>query len=703
MIAPQIDFAKRARLAVLSASALFLELALIRYLGSEVRVFAYFKNLILVACFLGFGLGFFRARARARLAASVFVTGAIVVAVRFGSLAGELGPQSASVAFSNFAGSLTMGEEMLRIGAPASTLVAGLGWTLGLFLSCMAATYGFAQRIGTDIEAFGPRRRIDAYSWNVLGSLVGILAFALVSRAAWGPLSWFVPVALATLPYVRGNWVRTGVLVQAVLLAGVLWPNDRVVWSGYQKLEWFARTKAISVNGTGYMQLVPFGKPPRPASEWGLDRWRLPHAIRRGARSVLVVGAGGGNDAAAALAAGAKRVVAVEIDPEIVRWGTRYHPDAPYSDSLVEIVIDDARRYGETSNERFDLIVFSHLDSHTALSGFTNIRLDNYIYTVESFRTFRHLLAPGGALYVSFWATRPWIATRLRENLTRAFGRPPIGLHDFETRGEHLINIAHYVASEDRGVRDRAEAVSRESFSHWQPPAAPEPSTDDWPYLFLEKRQVPRPQVLLELILALVVGFTIAAAVAGEKRHGGRWSLDRHFFLLGAAFLLVEVHNVGRLARVFGTTWSVNAWVIAGVLLVILAANYVASKRPSFAGGRTVYALLLANLLAGYFIPVNALLALPLAPVAALVFYTLPLFFAGLIFAGSFRAEPQPLRALGSNVLGSLLGGLLEPVSFVTGVSGLLLVATLLYAASFRMPRGGGVLPSVDGELARAL
>ena len=69
------------------------------------------------------------------------------------------------------------------------------------------------------------------------------------------------------------------------------------------------------------------------------------------------------------------------------------------------------------------------------------------------------------------------------------------------------------------------------------------------------------------------------------------------------------LHNVGRLARVFGTTWSVNAWVIAGILSVILAANYVAVKMPSLAGGKAAYALLIANLLAGAFIPVNTLLA----------------------------------------------------------------------------------------------
>ena len=36
---------------------LFAELAFIRWIAVEVRVFAYFKNLALLLCFVGFGLG----------------------------------------------------------------------------------------------------------------------------------------------------------------------------------------------------------------------------------------------------------------------------------------------------------------------------------------------------------------------------------------------------------------------------------------------------------------------------------------------------------------------------------------------------------------------------------------------------------------------------------------------------------------------
>ena len=50
----------RARLAVASALMLFVQLALIRWCGANLLHLSYFSNLILLASFLGIGLGFLR-------------------------------------------------------------------------------------------------------------------------------------------------------------------------------------------------------------------------------------------------------------------------------------------------------------------------------------------------------------------------------------------------------------------------------------------------------------------------------------------------------------------------------------------------------------------------------------------------------------------------------------------------------------------
>lgn len=71
---------------------------------------------------------------------------------------------------------------------------------------------------------------------------------------------------------------------------------------------------------------------------------------------------------------------------------------------------------------------------------------------------------------------------------------------------------------------------------------------------------------------------------------------------------------------------------------------------------------------------------------AAMIF-AIPVFFAGLLFAAEFRSVDSPAAALGANMLGAVVGGLLENVSLIVGMKALLLVAALLYllaGAGFR-------------------
>ena len=64
-----------------------------------------------------------------------------------------------------------------------------------------------------------------------------------------------------------------------------------------------------------------------------------------------------------------------------------------------------------------------------------------------------------------------------------------------------------------------------------------------------------------------------------------------------------------------------------------------------------------------------------------------PMFFAGVIFARSFRDAPQPDLAFGSNIAGSVVGGLAESLSMLLGFQHLLLVALLFYLLSIWAPR----------------
>jgi hypothetical protein len=60
--------------------------------------------------------------------------------------------------------------------------------------------------------------------------------------------------------------------------------------------------------------------------------------------------------------------------------------------------------------------------------------------------------------------------------------------------------------------------------------------------------------------------------------------------------------------------------------------------------------------------------------------FTIPVFFAGLLFALEFRAVDSPGAALGANMLGAVVGGLLENLSLIVGLKALLGIAFVLYA-----------------------
>src|SRR5215471_3669895 len=142
--------------------------------------------------------------------------------------------------------------------------------------------------------------------------------------------------------------------------------------------------------------------------------------------------------------------------------------------------------------------------------------------------------------------------------------------------------------------------------------------------------------------------------------------------------MVLTAGSTSQLALLFGSTWLVNSAVFFTVLILILLANlYVLSARALRLNWH--YAGLLVLLAAGALVPYDAFLgggilwryALPCALALG------PMFFAGVIFARSFRDAPNPNHAFGSNIAGSVLGGLSESFSMLLGFRHLLLLAML--------------------------
>ncbi len=135
----------------------------------------------------------------------------------------------------------------------------------------------------------------------------------------------------------------------------------------------------------------------------------LPYALRT-PRSVLVLGAGGGMDVAQALALGAHRVDAVELDPQRLRWVredyARYAGQL-YRDPRVRVFVAEPRAFVRASATRYDLIVLAGGDSFASSGAGVQAASEQYALTVEALRDYRARLTPPGMLVITRWSKQP--------------------------------------------------------------------------------------------------------------------------------------------------------------------------------------------------------------------------------------------------------------------------------------------------------
>jgi hypothetical protein len=164
---------------------------------------------------------------------------------------------------------------------------------------------------------------------------------------------------------------------------------------------------------------------------------------------------------------------------------------------------------------------------------------------------------------------------------------------------------------------------------------------------------------------------------------GSEGPFNGYFFLLGVGFMLIEVKSINDLSLLFGSTWLVNSVVIASILLMILIANLLVA-RLKVPLANWAYAGLAACLFFSYFLKPAALSGLGFLWKVWIggILSGLPLFFAGILFATAFKAVRTAPSAFGANLLGALIGGVLENLSMIYGVAFLNLLALVIYLIS---------------------
>jgi len=673
------------RLFLISSLGLFLELAVIRWISGEVRLMAYFKNLPLLAAFLGLSIGYaLVGKGRDYKQAFAPLLGLFVLLVL---VVGRF----SSPRYLAYPGA---GDEFLWGSVPYTywlSLILFLGIVFVFFLCTVFLFIPLGQATGEEMARHAP---VPAYIVNILASLTGVWTFSLLSYLQTPPLVWFGLGLFGVGLYMGGRHIlsRVTVFVFVAVLVGLAIFGQGVIWSPYQRLEVEELALPRQSDGelveVGYnltvqqifyqqaMNLSPEAlsifRGEIPELEDRASLYNLPYLLGSTGGRVLVVGAGMGNDVAAALRSGAAHVDAVEIDPAILALGRELHPEHPYDDPRVTLIVDDARSFFKGSIQKYDVVAFGLLDSHTLLSGLSNVRLDSFVYTLESFEEVKGHLSEDGIVVVTFAVGEgaPWIEARLGRMLAQVFGDDMVYVRSGVGGGDTVF-VAGPIPP---------DRLAEAQMAPWRPDSAAEDvplTTDDWPYLYMRARTVPAAYWQVLLVIG-VVCFIMLWRSFPEVLHP-----DWHFWLLGAAFLLVEFKSVTEFALLFGTTWLVNVLAISGVLLMALAANLVVLWQPRV-NLRLAYGLLFASLLLVYFFPLGLLFNLPviIRAIGSMILLSLPLFFAGMIFSESLRRAGETAGPLASNLSGSVAGGVLEYGSLLWGIKSLYVIAALVYAGA---------------------
>ena len=653
------------RLFMTSATILFVELMLIRWVPTNVTYIGFFSNFLLMASFLGIGLGILLGSRGWRIPALPFAL--LLVAVVWLVYNKQLNVQvvSQNELFFGLAESASPTDNFYILPMLVA-LVTGLLATLALPL-------------GPLLKSMPPLR---AYATDIAGSMAGIVLFTALSAAGTDPLIWFGIAVLLVALLELGGGLQLLSLPAAVALVATLIMVNNALTSGLGKLDTYSPYYRITTYSTNPIRINVNGIPHQamwPADATGKEPFYTQvYSWYPGKTysNVLIVGAGSGSDVAVALAHGAGHIDAVEIDPQIQALGMALHPDQPYQDPRVSRYVNDGRAFLRNTTTRYDLVVFALPDSLTLVSNTASLRLESFLFTTQAFESVRDHLAPDGVFVLYNYYRQDWLVTKLADMLQQSFGTKPLLRVYSNVMAALADGPAVAALPNGQPPGDTVDPVP--------PPGAVTPTnaTDDWPFLYLIT-----PFIADYYIYALVLVLLLAAAAVVACAAVTRTSVRRfspHFFVLGSAFLLLETRSLVSFSLLFGTTWLVNALAFFAILVSVLLA-IILNARLHIRRPQIIYAGLFVALGVAYLVPPESVLIDPpwLRYLLAALLAFAPVFFANLVFTYSFRDTKTADMAFASNLLGAMVGGALEYLALLTGYQFLLIVVAVLYALAY--------------------
>ena len=692
------------RLFLLGFATLFSELLFIRFLAAYVWNLGYFTNFVLICVFIGIGIGFiFHHRFSHRQSELLFAflpvlmcTFALLVMLFRATVPGFEGEGVAL---------LDLGNEIYL------TPLRGSGQTikLGLWIFPILAVFLvsiFALLAQQTAKVFRQLPPLQAYSWDIAGSCAGIVVFMLFGLWHIAAQWWFWIMLVMMLPLFNlRERLQAVALGLAIVTTGLIHTVSEQqireladsIWSPYQYVTVLHRPPLndylLSVNGIGHQQIYLDDYQLRAANAYSYVYDMRASLGLPPPKSVLVIGAGTGNDVQVALLNGAQEVHAVEIDPAIASIGKRYNPHQPYNNPRTRLIIDDGRSTLRQAQRKYDLIIFALTDSLTKINAVSQLRLENFLFTEEAFSRAYELLNDGGTL-ASYNHYVTWLPDKFAGLYHAATGQYPI----FDRKADYYVLFTLKNQEIDEASVKRLEPADNASFNL---------PTDDWPFLHVQKKSIPDFYLRALMIPGALIFIFIFAFIL-YRRHTTNTRLTTEprlciaFFLMGTAFLLLQTKSVVQYSLLFGNTWSNNSLVFLASLLLILGANHLAAQRwftrhylPA------VFGLLCASCVLGALLPLRHFLYLDnelLRFLLASLFTFSPLFFANLIFSMAFKERSDAEIYFGWNLLGAVAGGLLEYMSLRFGYSFLSWIVLLCYIVAGACLRSEWRLLAASGK-----
>lgn len=682
---------------ILAGLTLFLELVLIRWQTGLFPVFALYKNFILLACFCGIGLGYALSKKQPLLLPAALPVMAITILLfmmlRYG----------ADTALLLMLQSPDMESGILRLVLPDLNLAATIGFYLPTllllsfsFVLNVLILLPVSQLCGTLMERV--ERPLTSYGCNLLGSIGGVAALFVLSLFWSGPVIWFGICAVLLLWYqmTAGAAWQGGVISAALVIVALAWPVEPMVqntYSPYQLIQKTAQEESgltwLVASGSYHQHALDLSEGSERRDGHGVGFFELAYDTAPSLDDVLVIGSGIGNDVAAALRKNAGHVDAVEIDPAIIKIGRTDHPEKPYQDDRVSAIADDGRGYVRSTERTYDLITYGLQDTTIVMSHGTNVRFDTYLFTREGLTDSFNRLKKGGVMSVAFMfpadsaighkiyrilddipgAGKPLVVSlKLDDSISISYENFMVG------KGfDHKLPPSYLATHDLIDVTDKyKDGVASDKESVTLP-------TDDWPFFLMHEKTFPFNYIMSSLLILVLSAFVVKQMLPGQGIKAGLMP----FFFLGAGFMLVETKAIAELALVFGNTWQVIAITIIGVLIMAYLANlFVAKAQKDYLVPASIG--LFAVIIIGYVIFLTG--DLPYkgvsAKVMAVALLVSPLFFSGIIFSSLLRKAGNVSGVMAYNIMGAMLGGLLEYSAMRFGFSFLYLLAIGVYGCA---------------------